>query len=148
MDLDHKKLLRRLYNLAENNPDRSGCELGIKAVKGFMYILHEWIDRCLDNNRVICSLVANLPGNRHCFTQTDTIQIKEQNNVRFLLQPSDMPDNIDLYVDTNYIQQCTDKWHEVGKCSVITGSSAHSAIGLQTLKEQKLHVSMHVQHKE
>ena len=32
--------------------------------------------------------------------------------------------------------------------NVITGSSAHSALGLQTLKEQKLHVSMHVQHKD
>ena len=38
-DLGHKKLLRRLYNLAENNPDRSGYELGVKAVKGFMYTL-------------------------------------------------------------------------------------------------------------
>ena len=26
MDFGHKKLLRRLYNLAKNNPDRSGYE--------------------------------------------------------------------------------------------------------------------------
>ena len=60
IDLGHKKLLRRLYNLAENNPDRSGYELEIKAVKGFMCTLHEWIDRCLENNRIICSLMADL----------------------------------------------------------------------------------------
>ena len=39
MDLGHKKLLRMCYNLAKNHPDRSGYELGIKAVKGFIYTL-------------------------------------------------------------------------------------------------------------
>ena len=92
--------------------------------------------------------MSNLKGNRHCFAHSATIKIKEQNNVGLLLQPSDMLDNVDLDVETKYIQQHTDKWHEVQKCSVITGSSAHSALGLQALKEQKLHVSTHVQHKD
>ena len=41
--------------------------------------------------------------------------------------------------DTRYIQQRTKDWHAVRNKSKVTGSTAHSALGLNTLKRQKEH---------
>ena len=55
-DLGHRRLLKRLYTLQENNPDTKGYTLGIKSVKGYIYTLMEWIDLALENNRQLCKI--------------------------------------------------------------------------------------------
>ena len=46
-ELGHRRLLKRLYTLLDNNPDTQGYCLGIKGVKSYIYTLMEWIERAL-----------------------------------------------------------------------------------------------------
>ena len=43
-----------------------------------------------------------------------------------------------------YVKQRCDKWKELRKKSRVTGSTMHNALGLQNLKEQKLHYNKFV----
>ena len=76
-ELDHRRLLMRLYTLQENNPDTKGYALGIKGVKGYIYTLMEWIDLALENNRQLCKLMCDMKSNRSDFCDCDMVDMSQ-----------------------------------------------------------------------
>ena len=84
-ELGHRRLLKRLYTLQENNPDTKGYALGIKGVKGYIYTLMEWIDLALENNRQLCKLMCDMKSTQSDFCDHDMVDISQQFNVTFLL---------------------------------------------------------------
>ena len=44
---------------------------------------------------------------------SDIVSLKQMPNVRYLLEPDDMPKEIDLDANPMFIKQRTDKWFQV-----------------------------------
>ena len=83
--------------------------------------------------------MSSVNGSRHNFCVQDTVNLDYQTNVRELLNVEDIPEDTDLNVNTEFVEQRSDKWHELRKKCVVSASSSFNAIGLQTLKDQKSH---------
>ena len=71
------------------------------------------------------------------FCKEDSMKMCQQINVRELLDVSDVPNDIDLDLNPQFIKQYSEKWFAMWKKCVISASSAFNALGLHTLKEQK-----------
>jgi hypothetical protein len=70
-------------------------------------------------------------GDSH-FCKSDVNVMTEQGNFYQL-----DPDN--LTEDSRLTPQMTDKWFEIRKEAMVTGSTCHKAVGLGKLKEQQEH---------
>ena len=55
-----------------------------------------------------------------------------------------MPQHINLKHSPQFVKQRTEEWFRMWQKSVVTASSAYTAIGMCTLQEQKLHHSTYV----
>ena len=85
-ELGHRRLLKRLYSLLENNPDTQGYSLGIKGVKGYIYTLMEWIECALENNRQRGKLMSDINKTESDFSERDSVDMSLQSNVHFLFK--------------------------------------------------------------
>ena len=140
MEIGHRKLLTRLEKLHVNNPDKSkDYEFGMDSVKAYIFITVDWIQQALFTNKEICSVMSSVNVSRDNFCVQYTVNLDYHTNVRELLNVEDVPEDIDLNVNTELVKQRSDKWHELRKKCVISASSSFNAIGLQTLKDQKSH---------
>jgi hypothetical protein len=52
-----------------------------------------------------------------------------------------------LVGDSRYVKQRSPEWFELRKQAPVTGSTMHTALGLRTLKEQKIHFDMAIHNK-
>ena len=146
-EMGHKAVLKHLLNLADNNPDsKGGYELGIGSVKASIFTTSEWIDRALQNNRFICSILAYLRRNGDVFQDSDYVDLHKMSNVRLLMNPNEMPPHINLSADCQHVKQRTQEWFSLHKKAVVTASSAYNALGLRTLQEQCDHFKQYVEH--
>ena len=55
-----------------------------------------------------------------------------------------MPPHVNLKHNPQFVKQRMDEWFRMRQKSVVTASSAYTAIGMRTLKEQKIHHSTYV----
>ena len=69
-------------------------------------------------------------GSRDNFCVQDTVNMDSQTNVRELVNVEDIPEDIDLNVNTEFVKQRSDKWHKLRKKCVISAISSFNAIGL------------------
>ena len=75
-------------------------------------------------------MTSSVNGSRDNFCVQDTVNMHYQTNVRELFDVEDIPEDIDLNVNTEFVKQRSDKWHELRKNCVISASSSFNAIGL------------------
>ena len=59
-----------------------------------------------------------------------------------------MPPHVDLKNNEHFVKQRSTLWHEIWKRCVVSASSAFNALGLRSLKEQKIHHKTYVQKTE
>ena len=122
-------VLKHLMNLAANNPDsKNGYELGITSGRAFLFTTSEYIDRALENNKLLCFILSCLRGNDYIFSNCDSVNLNCQPNVRQLMERHEM---------LHHIEQRTEQWFAVWQKALVTASSVYNAVGLRTSKEQK-----------
>ena len=114
-ELGHRRLLKILYTLQENNPDTKGYTLGIKGIKGYIYTLMEWINLALENNKQLCKLMCDMKSTQSDFCDRDIVNMSQQSNVRFLLEPQEMPQHINLKHSPQFVKQRTEEWFRMHK---------------------------------
>ena len=90
----------------------------------------EWIEHALENNRQLCELMSDLKQTEGDFCDRDSVGMSLQLNVRFLLEPKEMPPNVNLKHNPQFVKQRTDEWFKMRQKSVVTTSSAYNAIGM------------------
>ena len=86
--------------------------------------------------------MAEVNGNLHDFKKDSPVRIDDQAN-RYILLKDDFMDLMygTKFLEHNpqYMKQQSEKWKRLCEHSCITGSTMHDALGLRTLKSQKLH---------
>ena len=107
------------------------------------------IQKLLNMNVEWCEVMAKVNGNFNYFKSESPLNIYDQENAYILLK-DDFMDLMygDTYLEMNpqYVKQRTSKWKKLRESSWITGSTMHDALGLCTLKSQKLHFDTFVSH--
>ena len=99
----------------------------------------------------MCSIMSCMNNTEDVFCKEDSMKMCEQINVRELLNVCDVPNDIDLDMNPEFIKQHSEKWFAICKncvISVISASSAFNALELHSVKEQKKHHAVFVQKKE
>lgn len=86
---------------------------------------------CVDMHGVV---IAALNGVPRLYTETKIIYLGEQENY-VCLNGQTFPDG----TESRYVKQRTERWHDIRKTAKVIGSTAHAALGLDTLKRQKEH---------
>ena len=113
-ELGHRNLLQHLFKLSQNNPDnKKNYTFGMTAVKAYVYTTIEWTERALQNNRDICTVMADVRKTSTNEMLADCINISDLSNVRQLREPDNMPSGIDLKNKPMFIKQCSEEWFEV-----------------------------------
>ena len=87
-----------------------GYSLGIKGVKGYIYTLMEWIECAFENNRQLCKIMSDINKTESDFSDRDSVDMSLQSNVRFLLEPKEMPEHVNLKHNPQFVKQRTDEW--------------------------------------
>ena len=55
-----------------------------------------------------------------------------------------MSEHVDLSENEHFVKQRSNLWYEIRKRCVVSTSSAFNALGLQSLKDQKIHHTTYV----
>ena len=87
-------------------------------------------------------------SNDGVFAKNDVISMNEQSNIQQLIHVEKMSQHVDLCNNKHFVKQRSTLWHEIQKRCVVSASSAFNALGLCSLKEQKIHHTTYVQKKE
>ena len=112
-------------------------------LKTFLYLCSNTIsDATVNlNNLIICEVIAELNGAGRHFVKNKKASLQSQQNYVELMKPEDVARSINVErsaIPTQYLKQRSPEWFEERKKFKVTGSTAFTAIGLDTLKEQKL----------
>ena len=122
---------RRMSTLNQNTAD---CETVVR--------------RLLEINLKITSIMSfmNSNGDLHICDKTRHINLSEFGNSFQLLPPEIVSQHTNLDDDSNmqFIKQRSDKWFDLRKRYIVTGSTLNAALGLDTLQKQKEHHYVHV----
>ena len=106
------------------------------------------VRRLLEMNLKITSIMAfiNSNGDMHISDKTRHINLSDLGNNFQLLPPEIVSQHTDLDNDSNmqFIKQRSDKWFQLRKKYLVTGSTLNTALGLDTLQKQKEHHYVHL----
>lgn len=91
--------------------------------------------------RSVCKTGAFINGVGNLFANSDTIDLRCQENVFLLKDVDKLPSSSDQN-DTSIIKQRSEKWFSERKTVKVTGSTAFQALGCDTLKKQKEHYNV------
>ena len=148
-EIGHRTLLKKLEKLAINNPDKKkDYTFGMESVKALVLTTVDWIQRALFTNKELCSVLSCFNNNETLFARHDVISMNQQRNIRQLIPVEKMPPQVDVNNNEHFVKQRSTLWHEIQKRCVVSASSAFNALGLRSLKEQKIHHTTYVQKKE
>ena len=82
--------------------------------------------------------------NSHCFRRTGPVLLDTLSNSRILCDPEILLVDDFLTDNLQFMKQRSDLWMEFQKGFQLTGSTMYNALGLRTLKDQKLHFRKYV----
>ena len=106
------------------------------------------VRKLLEINIQITKILSHIRGNADIHTDLDVrhINLSEQTNFFSLLNPdlTQMAVNLNEEKNSQYIKQGTDLWHKQRAKARVTGSTLHTAIGLDTLTKQKEHFHIYI----
>ena len=117
-------------------------------LKTFVLQSSNVLDSGLDSLNCLCEIISILNESSSDFVRGDSLCLDNQRNYSALLNPADMRKHLDVPPDvplpSSITQQRSDEWFELRKDVRVTGSTVSKAIGVDSLKEQKLFVDHHV----
>ena len=116
------------------NHNTAECKSVVRRLLGINIQITHLLSHILQN--------SNIPVQSHVRHTT----LSEQTNFFSLLDPevASFAVNIEEEINSQYIKQGTDLWHQQGSKARVTGSTLRSAIGLDTLTKQKEHFYVHI----
>ena len=82
--------------------------------------------------------------NSHCFRRTGPVLLNNLSNLRILRDPENLLVDDFLTDSLQFMKQRSDLWMDFHKSFQLTGSTMYNTLGLQTLKDQKLHFRKYV----
>ena len=139
-----KQLTERLAKLQEKNPDcKEKYCYASSFVEATMHQSRNCIGKLLSLTAQCATVGAKL--NSCSTTSACRIDLSRQSNVFLLKQDTTMPPD---YNATNFVKQCTSKWHDLRKQAPVSASTLHNALGLRQLKLQKDHIEKVLLHRD
>ena len=82
--------------------------------------------------------------NSHCFRRTGPVILDTLSNSRILHDPEILLVDDFLTDNPQFMKQCSYLWMEFQKGFQLMGSTMYNALGLSTLKDQKLHFRKYI----
>ena len=111
-------------------------------LKTYIYQSTNALKDGVDSINRLCKIIAHLQESSYDFQTNTSIDLDSQRNYASLLQPSEVRNTLNIppeeQIPSHYIKQRTEEWHELRGQFLVTGSTVSRAIGLESLKEQKL----------
>ena len=127
--------LEKLKERAGTEWRKSKFVFAISGIQTFLFRVKHFLDVTLRNIDRLCKIGSEFNRKSSIFCSGDKLDPAKQSNLFELKEVSDQIQPI----PTNLIKQRSDMWHSVRALAPVTGSSLHNAIGLRSLKEQKVH---------
>lgn len=112
----------------------------ISSMQCSLIQIEQTIEKCLGVNDRLCQIMADLNGTSHIYTLGSKVNLDQQENYVCIsagLQAAPDKNEISLDKERYVLKQRSEKWFEVRESAKVTGSSAHKALGLDTLKKQQ-----------
>ena len=119
----------------------SRYKLAFADIEAFLSRADIVIKDILNLNVEWCNVMARVNRSSQCSALTRQVDLEKQRNFRILLNPDVIEQFNAGLTGTNpeYVKQRTPEWFNMRRCSRITSSTMHNALGLRTLKLQKEH---------
>ena len=73
-------------------------------------------------------MMSYFDGTENNLVCEDSLHMDNAANVWELLEVGQIPQEINLDIDTKYIKQRSDKWHDIRKKCMISGSSSSNSL--------------------
>ena len=141
-DLKNKKAYA-LSKLEEKGTDAVNKDhFLMNHLKTFLHMCSNTMDDVKENLNDLCEIIAELNGASHNFVKDNKVSLHSQTNFAELMDPEDVAKSLNVEksdIPTMYLKQRSPEWFEERKTVKVTGSTAFTAIGLDTLKQQKIY---------
>jgi hypothetical protein len=122
----------------ENN--EKAFSAGMSWVNAMDYKTRSAIEKFLEMNDEILSVLAHLQGNHDSFMAGDSLFVDEISNLKLLKKPMELENDYALEsVATHLVKPGTDLWSKLRHEAYVTGDTMFCAIGLKTQDAMKKH---------
>lgn len=133
-------LRQRLIKLSQNNPGNLDYyKKSMSRVNLNEYQLKTLTQRAHELNLSICRSIAHVRGVSSLIPLSRYVDVSTWGNAFRLLHPDVISQFFDLEREHMFIKQGTHQWKEQRLLARVTGSTLFRALGLDTLKRQKIH---------
>ena len=133
----YEQLRKRFQKKITMWPDiGSKYSVAFSEIDCFIKRADDAIEKLLQTNVKWCHIISKINGNEHCFRKWGPILLDSILNSWILRHPDTLQLDEFLKKFLKYMKQRTDLWMDLKNKSFLTGSTMHSVLGLQTLKEQ------------
>ena len=146
-DLRHLKLnkelvLKKLQSKIEGDWKSSQYAIVISSIRTALVRIEICIDEFLKCNESLCKHAANINNATKYWRNAQEVNLQTQGNL-ICLGSSDTDEDVPAVV-----KQRSERWFQIRKTSLVTGSTIHKAIGLDSLKKQREHLEVESGKKE
>ena len=141
-DLRHLKLskeivLKKLQSKIEVNWKNSQYAMVISSIRTALIQIEICIDDFLKCNERLCQHAAQIDNAVKYLRSSKEVNIQTQGNLVCLANSETDED-----LQPHLVKQRSERWLHIRKTFVVTGSTIHKAIGLDTLKKQREHLDV------
>ena len=141
-DLRHLKLnkeivLKKLQSKIEGNWKSSQYAMVISSIRTALVHIELCIDGFLECNEKLCEHIARIHNATKYLRSSQEVHLQTQGNLVCLADSENSDD-----VPPAHIKQRSERWFQIRKTSLVTGSTINKAIGLETLKKQREHLEI------
>ena len=133
--------LDKFQKLCQTEEGALKYQYALSSTKSMLYQLRVHVTQALKVVGNIMYEASHLGMGGASASSGPLIDVGSQCNMVRLKEPQDLPAECHR---PEFIKQRTEEWLALRKQARVTGSSLHNAIGLRTLKDQKLHFDVHV----
>ena len=141
----HEQLWSRFNRKISNNPEiGSRYEVAFSDIECFIRRADAAIKNMLHINLEWCYIMSLINGNFHCLRRRGPVLLDTLDNSWILHDPEILLVDDYLKPNPHFMKQRSDLWLEFRKGFQLTGSTIYSALGLRTLKDQKLHFRKYI----
>ena len=141
---------QKLEKLRDRNPDKvDRFDFHISHIFKNTTQIENCVNCTLQLNVDICSILGQLNWSYCCVAQNKYVKLHKHPNF-FGLLPSEYVlchMNLEIEPNTKYCSQYSTLWWKLWKKVVITGSTLYKGLGFETLKAEREHVNVFVEHK-
>ena len=141
MQFKQKLGLNKFKSMAGERWQDSRYVYVISSLQASLFQLKEFIQSALSAIGMMGMFASQLQESISQYNRDSVADRSYQNNMLCLKET----DKNDKDINSNFIKQRSELWHNVRKKARVTGSTLHTAIGLRGLKAQKKHYEVYVE---